>query len=108
MDADTLHLGLFGLEVVVAILSLVGSALLVGDFGSEVVRGTVAMEEGDLIYREELPELGPRWVHLSAHTVTESVVVSLGGRGGEGVVVASIVLATIDLVWDFVLLGYKF
>lgn len=108
MDADTLHLGLFGLEVVVAILSLVGSALLVGDFASEVVRGTVAMEEGDLIYREELPELGPRWVHLSAHTVTESVVVSLGGRGGEGVVVASIVLATIDLVWDFVYVGASF
>lgn len=102
-DIHTLHLLMFIIEFVAAVVSMAGSVPLLLDFGRETVGGYVSLERGTVIYQAAQPELGLAWLRLTAQPVVESVIVSLGGRKGQGVVIAAVTVASVDLAWS---IGY--
>ncbi|KAK1859006.1 hypothetical protein I4F81_001605 [Pyropia yezoensis] len=97
----TRHTFTFFLSVAAAAVALAAAVPLYGDFGQETVRGYVALEVGTVVYQAAAPGLPPGGtLRLTVQPVVEGVLVRLGGRVGQEIVIAAMALAAVDLAWD--------
>lgn len=102
----TRHTFTFFLSVAAAAVALAAAVPLYGDFGQETVRGYVALEVGTVVYQAAAPGLPPGGtLRLTVQPVVEGVLVRLGGRVGQEIVIAAMALAAVDLAWDACYVG---